>query len=148
MAHGRDADASKAARIAYGATLASLGLDADRGRLYVDLAMMSLSEAARRALQSMDPAKHEYLSPFARQYFGQGKAEGKAEGIAEGKAEGKAEGQLEGRAALLSKQLALRFGPLPAQAKARIRAAGIAELDALATRVLTARTLDEALAAP
>lgn len=98
--------------------------------------MMSLSEAARRALQSMDPAKHEYLSPFARQYFGQGKAEGKAEG------------QLEGRAALLIKQLALRFGPLPVQAEARIRSAGLAQLDDMAARVLTARTLDEALAAP
>ncbi len=135
MAHGRDADTSKAAQIAHGAKLASLGLDFDRRWLYFDLAMITLSEVARRALQSMDSAKYEYLSPFARQYFGQGKAEGKAEGEAEG------------RAALLIKQLVLRFGPLPAEAEARIRAIGIAELDGIAVRVLTAQTLHEALAA-
>ncbi len=100
--------------------------------------MMTLTEVARRALESMDPAKHEYLSPFAKEYFGQGKAEGRAEG--------KAEGQAEGRAALLIKQLALRFGPLPAEAEAWIRAAGIEELDEIAVRVLTAGTLQEALA--
>ncbi len=135
MAHGQDADPSKAAQIAYGAKLASLGLDADRRQLYYDLAMMTLTEVARRALESMDPAKHEYLSPFAREYFGQGKAEGKAEG------------QAEGRAEIVIKLLALRFGPLSAEAEARIRAAGIEELDDMAVRVLTASTLDEALAA-
>jgi hypothetical protein len=42
--------------------MASLGLDADRSRLYFDLVLASLSEAARRELQTMDPAKYEYQS--------------------------------------------------------------------------------------
>ncbi|MGH8217134.1 MAG: DUF4351 domain-containing protein [Steroidobacteraceae bacterium] len=143
MAHGRDPDPLKAARIAHGAHLASLGLDADRGRLYFDLVSNSLSEAARRALQAMDPAKYEYQSEFARRYIRLGREEGKAEGMAEGMAEGKAEG----RAEILIKLLGLRFGALPPGAEARIRGAGIEELDRLAVRVLTAQTLEDALGA-
>lgn len=134
MAHGQDADTAKAAQIAWNAQLASLGLDADRQTLYFDLTMHSLSEAARRALQAMDPAKYEYQSEFARRYFSQGKAEGKAEG------------KVEGRADIVLKLLALRFGALPAAVEARIRGGGAEELDGIAARVLIARTLDEALA--
>jgi len=114
--------------------LASERLDADRETLYFDLVLNSLSEDARRALQAKDPAKYEYQSEFARRYFGQGKAEGKAEG------------KVEGRADIVLKQLTLRFGALPEAAEARIRSAGSEELDGIAARVLTARTLDETLA--
>ncbi len=78
----------------------------------------------------MDSAKYHYQSEFARRYFSQGKAEGKAEG----------------RADIVLKQLALRFGAVPAAVEARIRRAGIEELDSIAIRVLTAQALDEALA--
>jgi hypothetical protein len=61
MAHGRGDDISKAAQIAFAAQLASLGLDDERGRRYVDLVLNSLSDAARRELIAMDPAKYEYL---------------------------------------------------------------------------------------
>ncbi len=142
MAHGQDTDTRKAAQIARSAQLASLGLDADRGRLYFDLVANALSEAARRALQTMDPAKYEFQSEFARRYISLGREEGRAEGKAEGKVEGKAEG----RAEILIRQLALRFGPLPPVVEARIRSAGIDELDRLAVQVLTAHTLQEALA--
>ncbi len=54
-----------------------------------------------------------------------------------------AQGRTEGQAALLLRQLGLRFGPLPEGAQAAIRGAGPAELDRLAERVLTASTLDE-----
>ena len=81
----------------------------------------------------MDPAKYEYQSEFARRY------------VAQGKLEGKVEGKLEGRAELITRQLTLRFGPLPEAALARIAAAGIDELDAIGERVLTAATLVEAL---
>ena len=91
------------------------------------MATYALSEAARRALQAMDPAKYEYQSEFARRYFNQGKAEGHAD--------------------VVLKQLALRFGALPAAVEGRLRSAGIEELDGIAARVLTARTLDEALVA-
>jgi len=75
MTHGHDSDSGKAARIASAAQTASLGLDEDRSRLYVDLVLASLSEAVRRELQAMDPAKYEYQSEFARRYVAQGRAD-------------------------------------------------------------------------
>jgi hypothetical protein len=141
MAHGRDADAEKALRIALAALGASVGLDAERSTLYFDLTMASLGRAAREALQSMDPAKYEYQSEFARRYFSQGKAEGKAEGEAKGKAEGRAEGKVE----LVLKQLALRFGPIDDGVVARVRGATVAELDRFAERLLSAPSLDAVL---
>jgi hypothetical protein len=125
MAHGRDVDSAKAARIAVAAQTASLGLDEDRSRLYFDLVLSSLSEAARRELQSMDPAKYEYQSDFAKRYVAQGRAEGRTE--------------------VIVRQLTLRFGPLPADAQARIAEASLNELNAVAERLLTAQTLQEAL---
>jgi hypothetical protein len=83
MAHGQDVDADKTLRIAVAAMAASVGLDAERSTLYFDLVVTSLSEAARKALQSMDPAKYEYQSEFARRYVAQGKAEGEATGRAQ-----------------------------------------------------------------
>jgi len=41
--------------------------------------------------------------------------------------------------------LAVRYGPLTDEVQAGIRAASIAELDAIAERLLTASTLQEAL---
>ena len=108
---------------------ASVGLDADRSKLYFDLVADALSEAAGKALRNMDPANYQYQSEFARRYV----------------AEGRAEGEAKGRAALVLKQLALRFGSLPEAVQERVRAAGIPELDAIAERLLTAATLDEAL---
>jgi hypothetical protein len=125
MAHGHDADYGKAARIAIAAQLASLGVDAERSRLYFDLVRASLSEAARKELKAMDPAKYEYQSDFAKRYVAQGK--------------------LHGRAELVTRQLTLRFGSLPSDAQARIAAASIEELDAIGERLLTAQTLEEAL---
>jgi hypothetical protein len=125
MSHGQDRDIHKAAQIALAAQLASLGLDEDRSRLYFDLVLASLSEAARRELQTMDPAKYEYQSDFAKRYVAQGRAEG--------------------RAALIVKLLTARFGQLDEQARARIEQASIEELDAIGERLLAARTLKDAL---
>lgn len=125
MAHGRDADSGKAAQIALAAQLASFGLDEDRSRLYFDLVMASLSEAARQELQSMDPEKYEYQSEFAKRYVAQGK--------------------LEGRADMVIRQLTLRFGPLNKDVLTRISEASIEELDAIGERLLKARSLPEAL---
>ena len=86
-----------------------------------DLVLASLSGAARKALQAMDPAKYEYQSEFARRYVSQGRAE------------------------MVLKLLTLRFGRLPAEAEARVRAASIEQLDAVAERVLSAKSLDEVL---
>lgn len=63
----------------------------------------------------------------------------------EGRKQGEALGEIRGRAETVIKLLSLRFGPLPEAAVQRIRSASAADLDALAERVLSARSLDEAL---
>jgi Domain of unknown function (DUF4351) len=125
MAHGGDVDTEKAVRIAFAALSAVRDLDDDQLKMYVDLIAKSNSEVARRAMQAMDPRKYEYQSEFARRYVAQGRAEG--------------------RAALVSRLLTLRFGPLAPQVETRIAEASIAELDEIGARLLTAQTLDEAL---
>ncbi|MGH8239292.1 MAG: DUF4351 domain-containing protein [Steroidobacteraceae bacterium] len=77
----------------------------------------------------MKPAGYEFQSAFARHCVALGRAEGEAKG----------------RAAVVVKQLGLRFGPLTQQVATRIAEASIAELDEIGERLLTARTLDEAL---
>jgi hypothetical protein len=133
MAHASDPDPARSARIALLAQMVSLGLDAERSTLYCDLVLHSLPEAARRALQAMDASKYEYQSEFARRYFGAGKAEGVAQGVAQGRVE------------IVLKLLATRYGQLSAAVAARVQGANTADLDAIAQRVLTAQTLDEAL---
>jgi flagellar biosynthesis/type III secretory pathway protein FliH len=145
MAHGSDENIDRAARIALCAHAAISGLDGDRSKLYCDLVIHSLSEAARNALRNMDARAYEYQSDFARQYVAQGRAEGKEEGKEEGRAVGRAEGEASGRAALIARQLTLRFGPLGATERSRILAASIAELDAMGERLLISQTLDEVL---
>jgi hypothetical protein len=137
MAHGRDENIDRAARIALCAHAAISRLDSDRSKLYCDLVIHSLSEAARNALRNMDAQTYEYQSDFARQYVAQGRNEGKQEG--------RAEGEASGRAALIARLLTIRFGPLSASERSRILAASIAELDAMGERLLTAHTLSEAL---
>jgi hypothetical protein len=129
MAHGRDANVEKCARIASMAQRASEGLDDDRSGMYFDFIVNALSEAARQALIKMDPQKYEYQSDFVRKYV----------------AHGVTQGETFGRVALLARMLASRFGPLPDSAQSRIRASSIDELDAIGVRLLTARTLEEAL---
>ena len=89
----------------------------------------------------MRSGKYEYQSEFARKYFGAGKAEGMAEGEAKGRAEGKAEGKAE----LLAKLMRLKFGPLPARVRERLRRASAEELDRWAERILTAASIDDVL---
>jgi len=129
--HGQSADIPLAARIASTAIVASADIDAERCRLYHDLILISLAEHAPKAYEAtMNSLGFEYQSDFARRY------------VAEGKAEGKAEGRLE----IVFQQLALRFGSLDEQVRARIRSAPDAQIDVLAERLLTAQTLGEALA--
>jgi hypothetical protein len=144
MAHGRDKNVRRAARIvaaAWEATELTVRLDPKRAEMYFDLMAASMSENVRRELRTMDPDKYEYQSRFARRYVAQGWRKGKAEG----KAEGMAEGTVEGRAALIVRQLTLRFGAPDEAQMARIKAASIEELDAIGERLLTAATLQEAL---
>ncbi|NNH72336.1 hypothetical protein HLB23_21155 [Nocardia uniformis] len=59
-----------------------------------------------------------------------------------GRAEGEARGEARGRAETLVEQLESKFGPLPAETVAMVRAARIAQVRQWAARVLTADTID------
>ncbi len=141
MAHAQDPDTDKSARIALLAQMVSLGLDAERSTLYCDLVLHSLPDAARRALQAMDASKYQYQSEFAQRYFGQGRAAG----VVEGRTEGLTEGRTKGRLEIVLKLLATRYGAVSEVVEARVRIAGLTELDGIAERLLTARTVEEAL---
>ena len=161
MAHAKNPDTMKSARIASLAQMACVELDTERSMLYCDLILSYLPEAAREALQTMDASKYEYQSEFARRYYGKGKVEGREEGRkeghregrleglmeghAEGHEEGLAEGHTEGRVELVLKLLATKYGFVPATMAARVRQARGAVVDEIAERVLTADTLREAL---
>ncbi|ADO67949.1 hypothetical protein [Stigmatella aurantiaca] len=96
MAHGH---AEVGPAIAHTVLAAVEGLDAERIRLYVDLTLSSLNEAARHALEALMQSGHyEYQSEFARKYVAQGREEGREKGREEGREEGLQEGE---RTALL-----------------------------------------------
>jgi hypothetical protein len=70
--HGRDALA-----VAEAALAAARNLDDERSKLYADLVVASVDEAARAILEVlMASGNYEYQSDFARRYVAQGKAEG------------------------------------------------------------------------
>jgi len=135
MAHGRDANVERALEIAFVAQKASVGLDADRCRIYCDLIRNSLGKAARSALKKMDPQKYVFQSDFARKYIALGRKEGVAEGAAQGRAE------------IVIRLLTLKFGQLDSSAEQTVQHASVAKLQAIAERLLTARTLQESLRA-
>jgi len=139
IAHGRSADSDWAASIASIANTAIEGLDEDRWKLYFDLLMTSLSEAARRKLQAMDLDNYQFQSAFVKRYVAMGEAQGEAQG--------KARGRLEGRAELVIRQLTVRFGAVPEEVRACVASASIAELDEIGERLLTAPTIEDAIGA-
>jgi hypothetical protein len=125
--HGQSTDIALATRVASAAVLASAALDAERSRLYLDLILLSLSENVRHeVLQVMNSLGYEYQSDFARHYVAKGRAEGRVE--------------------IILKQLTLRFGPLAEAVQTRVRGAPDVHLDAVAERVVSVHTLEEALA--
>jgi hypothetical protein len=130
--HGRDSDTALAARIASAAIVASADIDAERSRLYHDLIHLSLSWGAEQTLEdTMNSLGYKYpQSEFARRHFGKGKAEG----------------LIEGRIEIILELLARRFGPLPDSIQTRVRCAQDAQLSAVTERMLTAQTLEQALA--
>ncbi len=72
--------------------------------------------------------------------------EGKAEGKAQGRAEGQVLGAIRGRGELLLRLLQARYGDLPAEVLARVRAADLEEIDRWALRSLDAPTLSAVFA--
>ena len=137
LGHANDPDTDKSARTALMAQMASIGLDVQRSALYCDLVLNSLPEVARRALSAMDTKKYEYQSEFARRFYGQGVEAGIARGVVQG--------ALQGRVDLLLGQLVTRYGTLPREVVEKVRSASAVELDGIAKRVLTAKTLEKAL---
>ena len=130
VAHCEDSNVALAAHITGVAIEAIKGIDAESSELYLDLILMSIPEGVRRILEAtMNSLGFEYQSDFARRYFGQGKEAGK----------------IEGRLAIIVKLLATRFGPLADSDRACLESASEAGLDSIAERILTARTLEEAL---
>jgi hypothetical protein len=128
--HGQSDDVALAARIVSAAIVASAGIDTERSKLYLDLILISLIKSAPSVLEAtMNSLGFEYQSDFARRYVGQGRAEGR----------------LEGRMEIVLKQLLLRFGPLTETIEGRVRSADAEQIDAIAERVITAATLQEAL---
>jgi flagellar biosynthesis/type III secretory pathway protein FliH len=95
------------------------GLDAGRLRLYVDLTLASLNEAARKALEElMKIGNYEYQSEFARKYV----AQGIEEGLQKGRQEGRQEGLQEGELTALLEVLDARGLKVDAEARQRIMA--------------------------
>jgi flagellar biosynthesis/type III secretory pathway protein FliH len=131
MAHGQSENVQKASEIAAAAIAGSRQLDAQHAMLYLDLIVASLSQAAQSALASMDPAKYEYQSTIAKQYFAQGRAEGQTQG------------QAQGRAEMLARLLAQKFGVLDADVVERVRSASVAQLELWTERLLTSNSLEE-----
>jgi predicted transposase YdaD len=91
--------------------------------------------------------KNMLAENFAR-WIDEARLEGKTEGWESGRAEGWAGGRAEGEANVLARQLTRRFGPLPAWADARLRAADAAQLEVWADAVLDAASLDEVMGVP
>lgn len=146
MAHGRDCDFSKAVRIASAAQQAVIGLDDDPAILYLDVILSSLSDAARLELRTMKPAGYQFQSEFIRTHFFKARQEGLTQGHAAGLVKGRAEGRAEGQASLIIRQLTVRFGRVRDEERTLVSRMSAAELDDVGERLLTASTLQDALA--
>jgi hypothetical protein len=80
MLHGREKGSLAVAR---SAIAAAKSLDVERAKLYADLVLASVDEAARAILEEvvMERWNHEYQSDFARRYVAQGEAAGRAHSL-------------------------------------------------------------------
>lgn len=135
MAHGQGPDAVEVGE----AALEGLRrLDEDRRKLYLDLVLSSLGEEARATLEAQMIQNYEYQSDFVRNLD---RLAAQLE-----REEGRQEGRQEGERLVLTRLLVRRFGPLDADARARLESANAATLEAWADAVLTAGSLDEVLA--
>jgi hypothetical protein len=132
--HTQTLDIPRAARIAAAAGVACADNDVELPWFYLDLVLIALARFDPEKFETrMNSLGYEYQSYFVRRYYGHGKEEGQADGWAEG------------RAQMLLALLASRFGPLTEATQARVRGAQDAQLDAVAERIFTAQTLEEAV---
>lgn len=92
-------------------------------------------EAAKKAREELELAKQEAakLAKLAKR------------GKKIGEKLGEKRGKREGERAVLLRQFTQRFGPLSPASRAKLQSASLAQLDAMSLRILTAKTIDEAL---
>ncbi|AKT35965.1 hypothetical protein [Chondromyces crocatus] len=130
MAHGRGSDGLA---IGIAALAAAAGLAPEQQRLYVDLVLSSVNEAAKRSLEEMMKSGHEYQSEFARNYT----AQGRDEGLREGRDEGLREGVLQGKAQSVLAVLEARGLAIPVSVQERVLASvDVAELEGWIRRAM------------
>ncbi|MGI8329285.1 hypothetical protein ACRYCC_04925 [Actinomadura scrupuli] len=118
---------------AFCAGMETLKHRADVGAKYYEYVLSRLSAAAQRSLEEiLTTDTYEYQSAFAREYFGQGKAEGKAEG------------EVQGEARALLSFLAGRGLPVSEQARAQITSCtDLDRLDHWIKRAATACSVED-----
>jgi flagellar biosynthesis/type III secretory pathway protein FliH len=97
-----------------------------------------LADSAEIDLQETHMGLRETLRQWEKEFLAQGREEGREEG--------RQEGRQEGEALLLQRELARRFGPLPAPIVERIAAASPADLERWGDRVLDAVSLEAVFA--
>ncbi len=128
IAHGKG---RRGAEIADAVLRVVRGLDEDKARIYGDLVLRSLNEAARRTLEATMKG-YVFQSDFAKKYI----------------ALGEEQGRKEGERALLLRLLRARFGELPADVVARVEGAEVGTIEQWGERVLSAKSLAEVLDEP
>ena len=102
-----------------------------------------LDDNERQRYAQLYPQEASTMTGFAQRFI----EEGRKEGLKEGEQAGLKQGLQRGEARILTAQLRLRFGDLPAAVQQRIEAADADTLLRWSERVLTAQTLEEVLAA-
>jgi len=121
-------------------------------QLFIVAGLRRLEEMVEREARSMpiyiDIMENKVLGRERRKGIEEGRQEGRQEGLQEGRQEGLQEGRQEGELAILRRLIERRFGPLPSWAEQRLTAASTEQLEALATRVLDAASLEEVLSPP
>jgi hypothetical protein len=112
-------------------------VEADRAKLYADLVLAVLPEAARVHLEAlMSTGTYEYQSDFARLYFSEGQAKGQEQGREQGRAEGEARSVLA--------VLAARGFEVTAAARERITSCtDVDQLERWVSAAVTAASVDE-----
>jgi hypothetical protein len=96
------------------------------------------SEELQMAFQKNLAQPHASLRSTGQRLIEQGLSQGLSQGLVEGEARGQVK--------LLLRQLARRFGPLPAETEPQLRRASQVELDRIADRLLEAHSLAEVFA--
>ena len=108
---------------------------------FVDI-YADLDDNERQLYTQLYPHEVATMSGFAQRFLEKGREEGREEGMQQGMQQGMQRGE----ARILTAQLRLRFGDLPAAVYQRIETADAETLLHWSERVLTAKTLDEILA--